>query len=105
MVNNQLGSQGRSFIFLSYSVLGLAIILSLACNRLTEKDAAEAEETLSVNAKPYTRWWWFASEIKQEDIKQQLDWLKDKHFGGVEIAFIYPVNRDPKADRIPWLSR
>jgi len=45
------------------------------------------------NNKPYTRWWWFASGIKENDIKVQLDWLKANGFGGVEIAFVYPLNR------------
>jgi len=57
------------------------------------------------SSKPYTRWWWFASVIKNEDIKDQLDWLKKNNFGGVEIAFIYPVNRNPKAVRLPWLGQ
>jgi hypothetical protein len=26
--------------------------------------------------KPLTRWWWFASEIRKEDIGSQLDWLR-----------------------------
>jgi len=30
--------------------------------------------------------------------------LKQQGFGGVEVAFIYPVNRDPDAQRIAWLS-
>jgi hypothetical protein len=34
-------------------------------------------------SKPYTRWWWFASIIKKEDIVDQLDWLKKNNFGGV----------------------
>ncbi|OGB68530.1 MAG: hypothetical protein A2Y94_09310 [Caldithrix sp. RBG_13_44_9] len=30
--------------------------------------------------------------------------MKQQGFGGVEVAFIYPVNRDPDAQRIAWLS-
>ena len=56
------------------------------------------------SCKPYTRWWWFAGIIKNEDIKDQLDWLKKNNFGGVEIAFIYPVKRNPKALRYAWLG-
>jgi hypothetical protein len=55
-------------------------------------------------ARPYTRWWWFASVIHKKDITHQLNWLKKNGFGGVEIAFIYPVNRDPNAARTGWLS-
>ena len=57
------------------------------------------------SGKPYTRWWWFASIIKNEDIKDQLDWLKKNNFGGVEIAFVYPVNKNPKAERFSWLGK
>jgi hypothetical protein len=55
--------------------------------------------------KPFTRWWWFAGIIRNEDIKDQLDWLKQQNFGGVEIAFIYPVKRNPKVVRYPWLGK
>jgi hypothetical protein len=42
------------------------------------------------SGKPYTRWWWFATQMKKEDIAADLDWLKQKGFGGVEVAWIYP---------------
>lgn len=44
-------------------------------------------------ARPYTRWWWFASQIKYTDVQAQLVWLKEKGFGGVEIAWVYPLHR------------
>ncbi len=43
--------------------------------------------------KPCARWWWFATEIKKPDIKYQLDWAKENNFGGVEIAWVYPLYR------------
>lgn len=45
------------------------------------------------STKPCTRWWWFATEIKKPDIKHQLDWAKENNFGGVEIAWVYPLHR------------
>ena len=57
------------------------------------------------SAKPYTRWWWFAGIINKEDIKDELDWLKQNKFGGVEISFIYPVKRNPNAERFAWLGK
>jgi hypothetical protein len=42
------------------------------------------------SGKPYTRWWWFATQIRKEDIAAELDWVKQKGFGGVEVAWIYP---------------
>ena len=54
--------------------------------------------------KPYTRWWWFASEIQNEDIKYQLEWLKENGFGGVEIAWVYPMRGDSTIQHPKWLS-
>ncbi len=43
------------------------------------------------DSRPWTRWWWFNVELREEDIRGQLEWLKDNGFGGVELAFIYPL--------------
>lgn len=43
-------------------------------------------------------------KFTKEDIKNQLIWLRDQGFGGVEISFIYPVNRDPEGERFEWLG-
>jgi hypothetical protein len=43
------------------------------------------------SSKPYVRWWWFSGEIKDEDIRTQLHWVLDNGFGGVEIAWVYPL--------------
>ena len=60
--------------------------------------------------KPYTRWWWFASEINPEDVRSNLDWAKKNGFGGVEIAWVYPLNRMIKdtvhyTPRQEWMSK
>ena len=54
------------------------------------------------HAKPYTRWWWFSGRIKEEDIRHQLDWLKENGFGGAEIAWVYPLRDSDTGPR--WLS-
>ncbi|MBN2464632.1 hypothetical protein JXD38_03280 [candidate division WOR-3 bacterium] len=43
------------------------------------------------DSRPWTRWWWFNVELREEDIKSQLDWVQANGFGGVELAFIYPL--------------
>ena len=48
------------------------------------------------DSRPWTRWWWFASVITKADIADNLAWLKKNGFGGVEIAWIYPLNRKKK---------
>jgi hypothetical protein len=55
-------------------------------------------------SKPYTRWWWFASVIKKEDIARQLDWLKEHNFGGVEIAWVYPLNIERYKRFYTWIT-
>ncbi len=59
----------------------------------------------SADARPYTRWWWFADVILKQDVRAQLDWLKGNGFGGVELAFVYPLHGDTAAPRLPWLSK
>jgi len=49
---------------------------------------------------PHTRWWWFSGEIKEEDILFQLDWLKENNFGGVEIAWVYPLPLSRKGPKL-----
>ena len=75
---------------------------------------SQSENTLHYkSSKPLTRWWWFARMIKEKDIRANLDWAKKNNFGGVEIAFVYPLNRkrfysDPLdttyTPRQEWLS-
>lgn len=57
------------------------------------------------DGRPYTRWWWHAMKFTKKDIENQLVWLRDQGFGGVEIAFIYPVNRNPAGERFEWLGK
>ena len=65
---------------------------------------AEGPEPAYRTSKPLARWWWFAGEIREEDVEHQLDWLASNGFGGVEIAWIYPPGRDPEAERFEWLG-
>jgi len=60
------------------------------------------EHPLFQNHRPYTRWWWFYDDIKREDITRQLQWVRDYHFGGVEIAWMYPQSGASEGPR--WLS-
>jgi hypothetical protein len=72
----------------NFCLLPLAIILFLpSCGTATGHSGPYD------SSKPLTRWWWFASEIQKPDIAAQLDWLKEQGFGGVEVAWIYPLNR------------
>jgi hypothetical protein len=54
------------------------------------------------SSRPYTRWWWFSGPIDEAVIRNQLDWLAANGFGGVEIAWLYPLDNDQPG--APWLS-
>jgi len=54
------------------------------------------------DAKPYVRWWWFSGKIEPEVLKYQLDWCKKNNFGGVEIAWVYPLLQSEPGPK--WLS-
>lgn len=69
------------------------IFWSSCSNKETENEKNNDHSPFYTTAKPALRWWWFATEIKPADIKYQLDWIKEKNFGGVEIAWVYPLHR------------
>ncbi len=85
------------------TLLFITLITAISCSVANRKSATSA------SSKPYTRYWWFASTIKKEDVRYNLNWLKENGFGGVEIAWVYPLNRfNPKdttyTPRQEWLS-
>jgi len=89
-------------IFLS---IFLVAILFQSCTSTIDQSKDEVKITAYKNGKPYTRWWWHAMKFEKADIRNQLVWLSKNNFGGVEISFIYPVNRDPKGERFEWLGQ
>jgi len=90
-----------------YFALLLFSTIILSCHKSNENKLSENHYS---SASPWTRWWWFASEIKENDVRQNLNWLKNNGFGGVEIAWVYPLNRMIKdtinyTPRQEWLSK
>jgi hypothetical protein len=70
---------------------------------------AQPDNMYYKDSRPWTRWWWFASEITRESVADNLLWLKNNGFGGAEIAWVYPLNRMQKdtvnyTPRQEWLS-
>ena len=84
------------------------MLMAMFASQCTQKGndtySSEFQITAYQDGRPYTRWWWHAMEFTKQDIESQLVWLRDKGFGGVEISFIYPVNRDPEGERFEWLG-
>jgi hypothetical protein len=101
--------------FTVLSVL-LTALLASAPSRTIPCLAGEPQQAMDLrstklyrDSRPWTRWWWFASVITKADIKDNLVWLKNNGFGGVEVAWIYPLNRKQKdtthyTPRQKWLS-
>ncbi len=105
--------QNNALLF--FTLLFLLSTAFYACNNTgssVQEDKPFPEFIVSDTSlsKPYSRYWWFASEIKKEDIRYNLDWLKENGFGGVEIAWVYPLNAINKnldqtyTPRQKWLS-
>ena len=98
----------KKSIVLTGRLLVFLLLISPNCEVLAQ-NKNETINAFSYISKPYTRYWWFASEIQKEDVKYNLDWLKEHGFGGVELAWVYPLNRFNKNDttitpRQEWLS-
>ncbi|MCC6815727.1 MAG: hypothetical protein IT267_04895 [Saprospiraceae bacterium] len=68
----------------------LSVSLTFSFNNELPKDPVNPFYS---NSKPLVRWFWFATRIDKDDIRYQLDWVKKNNFGGVEIAWLYPLHR------------
>ncbi len=98
----------KNFILFTAFFLGL-ILSARAQSPGTAHSPDLHASKLYRDSRPWTRWWWFASMIKEADIRENLVWLKANGFGGVEIAWVYPLNRMKKdtlhyTPRQSWLS-
>jgi hypothetical protein len=71
----------------------MVLVVTMSLSSCTPQKTEESNTTFYDSSKPRTRWWWYATHIEKEAIKEQLDWLKRKNFGGVEIAWVYPLYR------------
>lgn len=77
-----------------YTFLILSLVIS-SCTSDRKSDVGKdiRQTKIYKDSKPWTRWWWFASMIDRASVQDNLQWLKDNGFGGVEIAWVYPLNR------------
>lgn len=79
------------FILIPFSILFL--FCGTSCQKVSSEKGQLTAEDFYPSPQPGARWWWFATEIKKPDIRHQLDWAKAHNFGGVEIAWVYPLYR------------
>lgn len=82
----------------------LLIVILMLVNSCAREEPPINLPEYNPSMKPYTRWWWFAQVIQEQDIVYQLDWAKEQGFGGVEIAWIYPIDRQEDLEHDEWLS-
>jgi hypothetical protein len=92
----------------------LLLLIFIAGNTKSQPLLADIKPDISrskfyTDSRPWTRWWWFAADIQKKDLTDNLIWLKNHGFGGVEIAWVYPLNRMNKdtihyTPRQKWLS-
>ena len=83
---------------------GAFFFVFIGCTSTPKEPAQIEPEPLYSSFKPYTRWWWFSSNIDKKDVRDQLVWLRDHDFGGVEIAWIYPSGLDSTTAHPDFLS-
>ena len=89
--------------------LSLLIGAVLTACSVADSPASGDRAPAPYDGRPYARYWWFAQEMDTLTIRDNLDWLKTHGFGGVEVAFVYPLNRMDKRDtayipRDEWLG-
>lgn len=101
----------KIFHFISFLFVFLGTTVNAGSQTLSSAQIPNlAHSKFYTDSRPWTRWWWFASEIKKKDLRDNLIWLNKNGFGGVEIAWVYPLNRMNKdtihyTPRQKWLSK
>lgn len=56
------------------------------------RDVIRALRGDSAHAAPLMRWWWFSTHVSEAAIDADLDAMLAAGIGGVEVAFVYPVD-------------
>lgn len=102
----------KKYSFLQLLLICFFAFSNLHCQKLLPEKNLDLKDKIEYykDSKPWTRWWWFASEIDRLSVQDNLVWLKNNGFGGVEIAWVYPLNRMQKdtvnyTPRQEWLSQ
>ena len=75
-------------------IIVILTFIIASCTEIKKEESAAPGYGTSLEKinKPFARYWWFASKVKKEDVRYNLNWLKKNGFGGVELAWVYPLN-------------
>ena len=93
-----------AFFLVAFSAMGAA-----RTNPSPLRENGRRTEPFGGISAPYARYWLFSSILRKPDIRYNLDWLKKNGFGGVELAWVYPLSSLDKSNtsftpRQEWLS-
>jgi len=74
-----------------YALSGLIIPMAISCQIQSAQQNAALDEwpEITMEAKPWTRWWWMGNAVDEKNLGQLLEEYDEVGLGGVEIAPIY----------------
>lgn len=76
----------------------IILVLAFTFSENYSKDLKTLWPSVNNVTRPWTRWWWHGSAVSKEDLKLNMQELKNAGFGGVEITAIYGVKGHEKED-------
>ena len=83
--------------------LVIAVFFLVVDLRLHAQVAAPATRQLTIENRPWTRWWWLGNIVTKQGITEQLQAFRDAGLGGVEITPLYGV-KGQEQNSIDFLS-
>ena len=51
------------------------------------------------------RWWWFGPSVERDELYRELTAMAQAGFGGVEVAYVYPLGESDYRVHVRRLSR
>ena len=76
--------------FFFTALLVIALLPSLSAQNTPFTESIYFKNTWLCNdSRPWTRWWWFASVISKVSVNDNLTWLLNNGFGGVEMVLTF----------------
>ena len=88
---------------LLFAVLTAALLSVSSCSSNKQNNYKAGWPSVTNVTHPWTRWWWHGSAVTKEDLKANMEELKNAGFGGVEVTAIYGTKGYEKKD-ISFLS-
>jgi hypothetical protein len=97
----------RSRLWAFVNRVAFAVLVLLAVGALGRVASGQTDPTLTElhrsfadppdSSKIMMRWWWFGPAVNKNELRLELEQMKDAGIGGVEIANLYPLALDDPA--------